>query len=277
MSLPASPVPASAFAISAARPRAPRPRRRDRPWSAPRCRARCRADRRSRDARASAASRRRRRRPPAARSRCRSRRPACCARTSRAPARRRSRGSSPSGARQIGEAEIDRDAARLLLLQAVGIDAGQRAHERGLAVVDMAGGADDHARLREPGASEVAAQEAVAVLEAAQVEHQRLAFDPPDHRDGKPAQRGRERVRARGLAGAILRPDREPRARHRLDRQRAGADLAGAIDRLDGEVSPSTSRRSGAASRCASAAISAFGRASRRSVGRRSARRSGSR
>ena len=47
--------------------------------------------------------------------------------------------------RQIGEAEIDRDAARLLLLQAVGIDAGQRPHQRGLAVIDMARGADDHA------------------------------------------------------------------------------------------------------------------------------------
>ncbi len=46
--------------------------------------------------------------------------------------------------RQIGEAEIDGDAARLLLLQAVGVDAGQRAHQRGLAVVDVAGGADDH-------------------------------------------------------------------------------------------------------------------------------------
>ena len=46
--------------------------------------------------------------------------------------------------RQIGKAEIDRDAARFLLLQAIGIDAGQRAHQRGLAVIDMAGGADDH-------------------------------------------------------------------------------------------------------------------------------------
>ncbi len=46
--------------------------------------------------------------------------------------------------RQIGKAEIDRDAARFFFLQAVGVDPGQRAHERGLAVVDMAGGADDH-------------------------------------------------------------------------------------------------------------------------------------
>src|SRR5581483_3789357 len=44
----------------------------------------------------------------------------------------------------VGIAEIDGDAARLLFLQAVGIDAGQRLHQRGLAVVDMACRADDH-------------------------------------------------------------------------------------------------------------------------------------
>ena len=50
------------------------------------------------------------------------------------------------------EAQLDGDAARLLLGQAIGIDAGQRAHEPGLAVVDVAGGAEhesgDFARLR---------------------------------------------------------------------------------------------------------------------------------
>ena len=50
----------------------------------------------------------------------------------------------PSPRSRVGEAEIDGDAARLLLLQAVGIDAGQRLHQRRLAVVDMARGADDH-------------------------------------------------------------------------------------------------------------------------------------
>src|SRR5205814_4455999 len=44
----------------------------------------------------------------------------------------------------VGVAEVDRDAARLLLLQAIGIDAGQRLHQRGLAMVDVARGADDH-------------------------------------------------------------------------------------------------------------------------------------
>ncbi len=46
--------------------------------------------------------------------------------------------------RQIGKAEIDGNAARFFFLEPVGIDAGQRAHQRGLAVVDMAGGSDDH-------------------------------------------------------------------------------------------------------------------------------------
>jgi hypothetical protein len=44
------------------------------------------------------------------------------------------------------EAELDRDAARLLLGEAIGVDAGQRAHERRLAVVDVAGRAE-----HEPG------------------------------------------------------------------------------------------------------------------------------
>ena len=43
----------------------------------------------------------------------------------------------------VGEAEVDRDPALLLLLQAVGVGAGERAHEGALAVVDVAGGPDD--------------------------------------------------------------------------------------------------------------------------------------
>ena len=42
-----------------------------------------------------------------------------------------------------GEAELDGDAARLLLRQAVGVDAGEGLDQRGLAVVDVAGRADD--------------------------------------------------------------------------------------------------------------------------------------
>ena len=52
--------------------------------------------------------------------------------------------SVPTQERERREAEIDRDAPSLLLGQPVGIDAGERAHERGLAVIDVARGAEDH-------------------------------------------------------------------------------------------------------------------------------------
>jgi hypothetical protein len=40
------------------------------------------------------------------------------------------------------EAQIDRDAAPLFFLPAIGVHAREGLHQRGLAVVDMAGGAD---------------------------------------------------------------------------------------------------------------------------------------
>ena len=50
-----------------------------------------------------------------------------------------------------GEAEVDGHRPRLLLGQAVGVDAGQRLDEGRFAVVDVAGGADDE----RPGRSRV--------------------------------------------------------------------------------------------------------------------------
>ena len=52
-------------------------------------------------------------------------------------------GARAVGQREVGEAEIDRNPALLLLLEAVGVLAGERLDQRGLAVIDMAGGADD--------------------------------------------------------------------------------------------------------------------------------------
>ena len=46
-------------------------------------------------------------------------------------------------ARQMREAQVDRDAALLLLAPAIAVDTGQRLDQRRLAVVDMAGSADD--------------------------------------------------------------------------------------------------------------------------------------
>jgi hypothetical protein len=60
----------------------------------------------------------------------------------------------PAGQRQIGEAEVDRDAARLLFLQAVGVDASERLHQRGLAMVDVTCGSDDHGGVGREAARE---------------------------------------------------------------------------------------------------------------------------
>jgi hypothetical protein len=47
------------------------------------------------------------------------------------------------GQGEIGEAEIDRNSALPLFLETIGLLAGQSANERRLAMVDMAGGADN--------------------------------------------------------------------------------------------------------------------------------------
>src|SRR5207302_5160284 len=44
---------------------------------------------------------------------------------------------------EMGEAEINRDAAALLFLQPVSINAGKSAHQRGLAMIYVPGSADD--------------------------------------------------------------------------------------------------------------------------------------
>ena len=44
----------------------------------------------------------------------------------------------------IGETEIDRQPPALFFRQPVGIDTGQRPHQRCLAVIDMAGSREDH-------------------------------------------------------------------------------------------------------------------------------------
>jgi hypothetical protein len=45
--------------------------------------------------------------------------------------------------REAGEAEIDRDAARLFLRQPVGVDSGERFDQGGLAVINVTGGREN--------------------------------------------------------------------------------------------------------------------------------------
>ena len=47
---------------------------------------------------------------------------------------------------KIGKSDIDCDSAVLLFLQAVGVDAGERLDERGLAVIDMSSRSYDNVR-----------------------------------------------------------------------------------------------------------------------------------
>ena len=44
---------------------------------------------------------------------------------------------------QMGEAQINGDAAALFFFQTIGVDSGQGFDQRGLAVVDVSGSADD--------------------------------------------------------------------------------------------------------------------------------------
>ena len=46
--------------------------------------------------------------------------------------------------RVVREPEVDRQPSFLLLREAIGVDPGERVHQRGLAVVDVSRGGDDH-------------------------------------------------------------------------------------------------------------------------------------
>ena len=130
-----------------------------------------------------------------------------------------------------GEAEIDGDAARFLVLQAIALDAGQGFYQSRLAVVDMTRQSDDHGRPsgEGPGAGASASPcgrldtKACSSSRHRKVEHEAVAHDPPDHRPRQGAQSSRQ-ILDRLAAG--LRPDRETGAGDRLERQRARSDLA---------------------------------------------------
>ena len=130
---------------------------------------------------------------------------------------------------QVGKAEIDGDAARLLFRQAIGIGAGQRLDQRALAVIDVAGGGDDevlavgHRRDVTSGRRRAERADHVRVLprkNRPQIELERAARDVADHRDRLLAQACRQLLR---LERAVRQIDRH--RRHRRARQRAAADL----------------------------------------------------
>ena len=82
--------------------------------------------------------------------------------------------------RAVGETDVDGDAAGFLLRQPVGIDTGQRPHQRRLAVIDMAGGADDHGALPDLKLRELR-HEGRLILQAAEIHLEAAILDAADH------------------------------------------------------------------------------------------------
>ena len=84
--------------------------------------------------------------------------------------------------RVVREPEVDGEPPLLLLGEAIGVDPGERAHQRGLAVVDVAGGGDDHGASGRPGcARRLASSSGAAQDDAEGAErhrHERRAAHP---------------------------------------------------------------------------------------------------
>ena len=106
---------------------------------------------------------------------------------------------SPTGV-EVGPAvaELDREPAPVLLLEAVGVLAGQGPHQGRLAVVDVTRGGDDvHLRPRRPVVRRRRAPSSSVRRHGQQVEQQPVAGDVTDHRRLTGAQRVGERGRQR--------------------------------------------------------------------------------
>jgi hypothetical protein len=125
-----------------------------------------------------------------------------------------------------GIAQLDADAALLLLGQAVGVHARERLHERRLAVVDVAGGADDHARRsRSTGSCATKAWRVRPGLQGAQVEPEAASAMRPTTGRGSARSVAASSSSAAAAALARRHGHREARGGQRLHRQRARADL----------------------------------------------------
>ena len=165
---------------------------------------------------------------------------------------------APSARRQVGEAEIDRDAARLFLRQAVGVDAGQRLAParscrgrcgRRCATI-MRAERSSPARsarsqqLRDEGALRVVSRQRRSSSSAP-------SRDAADHRHRQRAKRAPPARRARGLPALGLAGGRRSAcARAAVDRQRAAADLARARPPPRRRLARPARRRRSGSSRC---------------------------
>ncbi len=139
----------------------------------------------------------------------------------------------PARERELRVAEGDRDAARLLLGQAVGVDARERGDQRGLAVVDVARRAEGQRGALGPGAHPRAARTTRAATSASSSvsvrgsSRRRPSWMRPTS-GGSPARRAAASASAPGGAGV----ERDRGALQVEQRQRAAAHPGDAVDHV---------------------------------------------
>ena len=80
------------------------------------------------------------------------------------------------GRSRRGEADVDGDAAGLFFGQAVAVDAGEGLDERGLAVVDVAGGAEDQVACHESASLALASHLSIVTMSHAVEMHHETAM-----------------------------------------------------------------------------------------------------
>ena len=132
----------------------------------------------------------------------------------------------PVGQREVRVPDVDGHPAATLLRKAIGVDAGERAQERRLAVVDVAGRADDHghgSRAR-PSAAAIAPEPGQRVLQyRAEIED-----DPAVPDAGQYARRATSQGRHHPIGRTH--GERHAPGRQRLTGQRPAADGGADLD-----------------------------------------------
>src|SRR2546428_1847161 len=121
---------------------------------------------------------------------------------------------APAGQAQVGEAEVDRHPPPFFLGQPVGVDSGQRRHQRGLAVVDVPCGAQDHFRTLLTAASTASISSSSSPRSTVRGSMQQASFSMREIRGGSPrrsAVASREAGPAKAMSmGGSAWPGREP-------------------------------------------------------------------
>ena len=169
---------------------------------------------------------------------------------------------------RISKAEIDRQATPLLLRQPVGIDPGQGAHQRGFAVIDMAGRREDHADSDESWATNSA-----SFSRQRKSRMTRPRSIRPITGTGNPRKR---RASASSAAPDASAGVRASAALGNNETGKAPLPIWLFVSAIATVAAPSSARATADSSRCANAAISSRERLSSRKAGSRAASRSGS-